>query len=61
MMRALAVLEFFVLTIPLGLADLLQDHLLGRLRGDAAQFDRGNLVNDLIADLRVGQIGLSPA
>jgi len=35
----------------------LQDHLLGRLRGDTAQIDRRNLVDDLIADLRIGQIG----
>ena len=55
--RALAVAEFFVLTVALGLTDLLQDHLLGRLRGDTAQINRGNFVNHLVAKLRVGEIG----
>ena len=31
-----AVLEFLELAVAFGFADLLQDHLLGRLRGDAA-------------------------
>ena len=35
-----AVLEFFVLAVTFGFAHLLQDHLLGRLRGDPAHFDR---------------------
>jgi hypothetical protein len=35
-----AVLEFLVLALALGFAHLLQDDLLGRLRGDAAQVDR---------------------
>src|SRR5690606_24556087 len=53
---ALAVLEFLELAVALGLAHLLQDHLLGALRGDAAQIDGGNLIHDLVADLRVGQV-----
>src|SRR5690606_35991838 len=43
---ALAVLEFVILAVTLGLADLLKDHLLGRLRGDPAQIDGGHLVHD---------------
>ena len=35
-----AILEFLELPITLGLADLLQDHLLGRLRRDPAHIDR---------------------
>ncbi len=34
-----AVLEFLILPVALGLAHLLHDHLLGRLRGDAAEFE----------------------
>ena len=46
--RASTVLEFFILTIPLGFADFLQNDLLGRLRGDAAHFNRRNLFNILL-------------
>ena len=53
--RADAVLELLELAVALGLADLLQDHLLGRLRGDAAELDRRHLVDDLVADLGLGQ------
>ena len=65
--RAGAVLEFLELTVTLGFADLLQDHLLGRLRGDPAHLDRRNLVDERVADLGVvqkllglldGQLGL---
>jgi hypothetical protein len=44
-----AVLEFFILALTLGIADLLEDHLLGRLRVDAAQIDRGQRIDDEIA------------
>ena len=52
---ALAVLEFLELAVTLGFAHLLQDHLLGGLRGDPAQINGGNLVNHLIADLGIGK------
>src|SRR3546814_13880631 len=35
-----AVLEFLMLALALGVADLLEDHLLGRLGVDAAHVDR---------------------
>src|SRR6202012_5086201 len=41
-----AILEFLVLPVALGLAHLLHDHLLGRLRGDAAIFQRRQGVGD---------------
>ena len=41
-----AVLEFFILALALGIADLLEDHLLGGLRGDAAEFDRRQRIDD---------------
>jgi hypothetical protein len=47
-----AILVFVVLPVALGLAHLLHDHLLGRLRGDAAVFERRQLVGDGVADLR---------
>jgi hypothetical protein len=47
-----AVLEFLVLALALGFADLLQDHLLGRLRGDPAHVDRRH--SGTVADLRLG-------
>ena len=47
-----AILVFVVLTVALGLAHLLHDHLLGRLRGDAAVFERRQRVGDGVADLR---------
>src|SRR5690606_17878349 len=49
--RALAVLEFLELAVALGLAHLLQDHLLGGLRGDAAKVHRRHLVHDFVTDL----------
>ena len=45
-----AVLEFFMLALALGVADLLEDDLLGGLRGDAAEFDRGQRIDDEVAD-----------
>jgi hypothetical protein len=47
---ALAVLELFVLALALGVADLLEDDLLGGLRGDAAELDRGQRIDDIVAD-----------
>lgn len=49
-----AVLEFLILPVALGLAHLLHDHLLGRLRGDAAVFQRRQRVGDGVADLGAG-------
>ena len=48
-----AVLELFMLALALGVADLLEDHLLGGLRGDPAEFDRGQRVDDEVAHLSV--------
>ena len=48
-----AVLEFLMLALALGIADLLEDHLLGGLRGDAAEFDVGQRIDDEVADLGV--------
>src|SRR5918993_537804 len=45
-----AVLEFFILALALGVADLLEDDLLGGLSGDAAELDRGQRVDDEVAD-----------
>ena len=45
-----AVLEFLELALALGIADLLEDHLLGGLRGDAAELDRGQRIDDIVAD-----------
>ena len=53
-----AVLVFLVLAVALGLAHLLHDHLLGRLRGDAAEFERRQRVGDGVADLR-GRVALA--
>ena len=47
-----AILVFLILPVALGLAHLLHDHLLGRLRGDAAVFQRRQRVGDGVADLR---------
>ena len=47
------VLELLELTLTLGIADLLEDHLLGRLRVDPSQIDRGQRINDEIADAGV--------
>src|SRR6202043_4146546 len=49
-----AVLELLILPVALGLAHLLHDHLLGRLRGDAAIFQRRQGVGDGVADLGAG-------
>ena len=45
------VLELEVLALPLGVADLLDDDLLGGLRGDPAEIDGRQRVGDEIADL----------
>ena len=47
-----AVLVFVVLALALGLAHLLHDHLLGVLRRDAAEIERGQGLGDEVADLR---------
>jgi hypothetical protein len=47
-----AVLVFLILPVALGFAHLLHDHLLGRLRGDTAVFERRQRVGDGVADLR---------
>ena len=49
-----AVLEFLELALALGVADLLEDDLLGGLGGDAAELDRRQRIDDIIADDRVG-------
>ena len=46
---ARAVLVFAILTLALGLANLLHDHLLGGLRRDAPQFDGRQLLDDELA------------
>jgi hypothetical protein len=48
---ARAVLELGVLAVALGIAHLLEDDLLGALRVDAAQINRGQRVDDIVADL----------
>ena len=45
------VLVFIELPVPFGFADLLDDHLLGRLGGDAAKIHRRQRFGDEIADL----------
>src|SRR4030095_13628535 len=45
-----AVLELFMLALALGVADLLEDDLLGGLGGDAAELDRGQRIDDKVAD-----------
>ena len=47
-----AVLELFVLAVALGLAHLLHDDLLGRLRGDAAKIERRQRFGNPVAGLR---------
>ena len=47
-----AVLVFLILTVALGLAHFLHDHLLGRLRGDAAEIEWRQGLGDPVADLR---------
>jgi hypothetical protein len=48
---ALAVLEFLILAVALGIAHLLEDDLLCRLCGDPAEFDGGQRIDDEVADL----------
>ena len=45
-----AVLVFVILALALGIAHLLHDHLLGVLRGDAAEIDRRQRLGDVVAD-----------
>ena len=47
-----AILVLVVLTLALRLAHLLHDHLLGALRRDAAEIDRRQRLQDVVADLR---------
>ena len=50
---ACAILEFFVLTVTLSFAHLLQDHLLGGLRRDTAHLNRRNLFDKDVTHLGV--------
>src|SRR5205085_3608852 len=43
------ILELFILTLALGIADLLEDDLLGGLGGDPAELDRRKRIDDEIA------------
>ena len=45
--------------LALGIADLLQDDLLGRLRADAPEIDRLEGLFDVVADLDVGLLFLA--
>ena len=54
--RADAVLEFLILPVALGLAYLLQDHLLGALRGDPAHFHRRHLFDKGVTHLGIFKI-----
>src|SRR6516165_6469071 len=49
-----AVLVLLILPVALGLAHLLHDHLLRRLGGDAAIFERRQGLGDVVADLSGG-------
>ena len=49
-----AVLVFLVLPVAFGFAHFLHDHLLGRLRSDAAVFERRQRIGDGVAQLRGG-------
>src|SRR3546814_4287752 len=49
-----AVLELFILPLALGVADLLEDHLLGGLGSNAAELDRRQRIDDEVADRGVG-------
>ena len=48
-----AVLEFLELPLALVFAHALHDHLLGGLRGDAAEIDRRQRIDQMLADLDV--------
>src|SRR5690606_30844511 len=50
---ARALLIFLILALAVGFADLLEDHLLRRLRVNATQVYRGQRVDDEVADLGV--------
>ena len=54
-----AVLEFLVLPLALVFAHALHDHLLGGLRGDAAEIDRRQRIDQMLAelDLRLELLG----
>ena len=45
-------LELLVLPLALGVADLLEDDLLGGLGGDPAELDRRQRIDDIVADHR---------
>src|SRR6185503_1359235 len=45
-----AVLKLLILPFAFGIADLLKDHLLGGLSGDAAELDRRKRIDDEVAD-----------
>src|SRR5687768_16213312 len=49
-----AVLELLILTLALGVADLLEDDLLGGLGGDAAELDRRQRIDDEVAERGAG-------
>ena len=51
-----AVFEFFELAVTLCFADLLQNHLLGRLRRDAAHLNRGDFFDVGVTDLGVSHV-----
>ena len=53
-----AVLELLVLALALGLAHLLDDHLLGALRRDPTEIDRRQGLQDVVADLG-GRVALA--
>src|SRR5690606_4437382 len=44
-----AILEFLILAFALGIADLLEDDLLGALRVDPTKIDRRQRIDDVIA------------
>ena len=49
-----ALLELLILALALGVADLLEDDLLGGLGGDAAELDRRQRIDDIVADHGAG-------
>ena len=55
-----AVLVFLILAVALGLAHFLDDHLLGRLRGDAAEIEGRQRLGDPVADLRRRVVACAP-